>query len=912
MTFRLLVATALLCAGPALAGSPADEFERKIRPVLIEHCYKCHSAEHKTEKGGLRLDSRDAMLKGGESGPAVVPGKPAESRLLKAIRHVEDAPKMPPKGPKLPVTVVSDFEAWIAAGAPVPAATKAAGTIDWAAARRHWAFQPVPPQESGVRGQESGVNPIDAVLSEKLNAAGLTMSRPADRRTLVRRVYFDLVGIPPTWEETEAFVNDRSSDAFDRVVDRLLSSPRYGERWGRHWLDVARFADTKDGVLMYGDDRVRPYAYTYRDYVIRAINEDLPFDRFVHEQLAADQLRGAEPWRLAAMGFLTLGRMFDNNLPDIMDDRIDTVSRALLGLTVSCARCHDHKYDPVPMADYYSLYGVFASSEAPHVLPAIEPGRKGPEEFEKKYAAKEREIQEVLDKQYALLSETARGRVADYLVHVATTPPDPLETATYFLSLAPDDLRPPIVARWRHFLAQRAKPDDPVFGPWHDLFALPEDRLAAEARLVVSRWEARPPAQVNPLVLEALAKAPLASKADVARAYGALFKRVYEESKPAKGTHSDPVREPLLAIVAGPDSPAYFPKSHTWRYMSRGDKDGFGGKLTELDRLAVKEPNAPPRAMVVVDSQQLYDPKVFVRGNPARPGDAIPRRFLAVLSGDDRKPFPHGSGRLDLAKAITDPANPLTARVIANRVWQWHFGEPLVETPNDFGFRCPPPTQLALLDQLAATLVADGWSLKKLHRRILLSQAYRQSSLDRPEARKIDSDNKLLWRMNRQRLDLEAMRDGMLAAAGRLDGKMFGRPVDVVNDPGNRRRTIYGLVDRQSLPNMFRAFDFASPDQSAERRPLTTVPQQALFAMNAPFVHEQAKAVAARTTDRDPANRVAHLYRTVLLRDPDPTETKAGLAFVEAAAATKEKSALGPWEQYAQVLLLTNEFMFVD
>src|SRR5262245_2092782 len=386
MTFRLLVATALLCAGPALAGSPADEFELKIRPVLIEHCYKCHSAEHKTEKGGLRLDSRDAMLKGGESGPAVVPGKPAESRLLKAIRHVEDAPKMPPKGPELPVTVVSDFEAWIAAGAPVPAATKAAGTIDWAAARRHWAFQPVRPQESGVRGQESGVNPIDAVLSEKLNAAGLTMSRPADRRTLVRRVYFDLVGIPPTWEETEAFVNDRSSDAFDRVVDRLLSSPRYGERWGRHWLDVARFADTKDGVLMYGDDRVRPYAYTYRDYVIRAINEDLPFDRFVHEQLAADQLRGAEPWRLAAMGFLTLGRMFDNNLPDIMDDRIDTVSRALLGLTVSCARCHDHKYDPVPMADYYSLYGVFASSEAPHVLPAIEPGRKGPEEFEKKYA----------------------------------------------------------------------------------------------------------------------------------------------------------------------------------------------------------------------------------------------------------------------------------------------------------------------------------------------------------------------------------------------------------------------------------------------------------------------------------------------------------------------------------------------
>jgi hypothetical protein len=302
---------------------------------------------------------------------------------------------------------------------------------------------------------------------------------------------------------------------------------------------------------------------------------------------------------------------------------------------------------------------------------------------------------------------------------------------------------------------------------------------------------------------------------------------------------------------------------------------------------------------------------VFVRGNPARPGDRVPRQFLAVLAGN-RQPFPHGSGRLDLARAITDPANPLTARVIVNRVWMHHFGEPLVETPNDFGLRCPPPTQLALLDHLAATLVADGWSLKRLHRRILLSKAYQQSSMDRPEARKVDPDNKFYWRMNRQRLDLEAMRDGMLATAGRLDEMLYGRPVDVVGDAGNRRRTVYGLVDRQSLPGLFRAFDFASPDQSAERRPLTTVPQQALFALNAPFVHEQARALAARTADPDPARRVAKLYRTVLLRDPDPAEAKAGLAFVEAAAGAKEKSALGPWEQYAQVLLLTNEFMFVD
>jgi len=900
MARRLYLSTAaLIGASAAVAAPPSDAFEARIRPVLVEHCYKCHSAQHKTEKGGLRLDTRERMLQGGESGPAVVPGKPAASRLLKAIRQTGDGPKMPPKG-KLPPAVVADFEAWIAAGAPTPSST-AAGSID-PAARKHWAFLPVRDQGFG----------IDALLLEKLKAAGLSFSPPADRRTLLRRVYFDLVGVPPTWAEVEAFEQDQSPDAFARVVDRLLASPRYGERWGRHWLDTARFADTKDGVLMYGDDRVRPYAYTYRDYVIRAFNEDLPFDRFVHEQLAADLIEPkVEPWRLAAMGFLTLGRMFDNNIYDIIDDRIDTASRALLGLTVSCARCHDHKYDPVPMADYYSLYGVFASSEAPLVPPLIAADRRGPEEFEKKYAAKQREIEEMVDKQYALLAETARTRVGDYLVHVVTTQPDPLESAIYFLSLAPEDLRPPIVARWRHFLAQRAKPDDPVFGPWHDLFALPLDRLAAEAPGVIERWKARPSGQVNPLVIEALAKAALNTRQDVARTYGDLLKRVYEESK-AKGPKPDADREQLLAIVAGPDSPSYFPKSHTWKYMSRGEKDGFGGKQTELDRLAVKEPNAPPRAMSLVDSPERYDPRVFVRGNPTRPGAAVPRQFLTVLSGEQRKPFPNGSGRLDLARAITDRANPLTARVIANRVWMHHFGEPLVDTPNDFGLRCAPPAQLALLDHLAATLVADGWSLKKLHRRIVLSVAYQQASFDRPEARSVDADNKLYWRMNRRRLDLEAMRDGMLAAAGRLEERLYGRPVDVVGEVRNSRRTVYGLVDRQSLPNLFRAFDFASPDQSAERRPLTTVPQQALFGMNAPFVHEQAKALAARSAEPGPARRVAKLYRTALLRDPDANEVKVGLAFVEAAAAAKEKSPLGAWEQYAQVLLLTNEFMFVD
>jgi hypothetical protein len=406
------------------------------------------------------------------------------------------------------------------------------------AADTHWAFQPIrtPPVPTLRTPNPSLRTPVDAFILARLEAAGLSPSPPADRRTLIRRASFDLLGLPPSPEEVAAFEADPAPDAYERLIDRLLASPHYGERWGRHWLDVARYADTKDGVLMFGDDRVRPFAYTYRDYVIRAFNDDLPFDRFIHEQLAADRIESsADPRRLAALGFLTLGRQFDNNVHDVIDDQIDTVTRGLLGLTVSCARCHDHKYDPIPTADYYSLYGVFASSEEPLVPPPLDPDRRGPEAFETKYVAKQREIREMLDAQYALLSEAARARVADYLVHVATTEPDPLETAIYFLSLAPADLRPPLVARWRHFLGQRAKPDDPVFGPWHDLFALPDGRFASDAPAVLAGWQGREPGtrpgQVNPLVRDALAAATLAGKSDVARTYGNLLQLMHDEAK---------------------------------------------------------------------------------------------------------------------------------------------------------------------------------------------------------------------------------------------------------------------------------------------------------------------------------------------------------------------------------------------
>jgi hypothetical protein len=910
---------ALTAAGVVNAQDAGVEFfEKKVRPVLVEHCYKCHSHQSRKQRGNLYLDSRDGIRQGGDTGPAVVPGKPAESVLLKALRHINPELKMPPPpAEKLPDAVIADFEKWIAMGAPDPRSTpmKADG-IDFAAARRHWAYQPlrepiVPP----VKDAAWAISPIDRFILAKLEARGLTASPRADKRTLLRRAYYDLIGLPPSAEEMEAFAADQSSDAFARVVDRLLASPQHGERWGRHWLDVARYADTKDGVLMFGDDRVRPYAYTYRDYVIKALNADTPFERFVEEQLAADQLESkAEPWRLAAMGFLTLGRMFDKNLHDVIDDRIDVVTRGFLGLTVSCARCHDHKYDPVPTADYYSLYGVFASSEAPLELPLIERPDASPglAEFEKKAAPKRDELHKMLNAQFTLLSEQARRRTGDYLARVATTQPDPLETAIFFLSLAPDDLRPQIVARWRRYLVSPNRADDAVFGPWQDFMKLPTADYATEAKRVAVSWQARPKGtakgQLNPLVHAALARASLTGKADVARMYGDLLVRAYDA---AKQTPPTPEGQQLVDALAAQESPCWFPKSQTYYYMSRSEKDQYGGLLTQYDKLAVQSPYAPPRAMVLYDAADLHNPRVFVRGNPSVPGERVPRQFLRILAGEERQPFQHGSGRLDLARAIA--GSPLAARVLVNRMWMHHFGEPLVSTPSDFGSRSTPPVHPELLDYLAWSLRAERGSLKKLHRLIMLSSVYQQASLDRPACREADPDNKLLWRFHRRRLDFEAMRDTLLAVAGRLEPKMFGRPVDVAGDPHNQRRTIYGLVDRQSLPGVYRAFDFASPDQSAERRPMTTVPQQALFGLNSPFMIEQAKAFAARTERIGLSEeRILALYRLVMARRPTSEELAAGLRFIDAVEDSHSGSQLNAWQQYAQVLLLTNEVMFVD
>jgi hypothetical protein len=799
-------------------------------------------------------------------------------------------------------------------------------------AAKHWAYQPIQhprPPEVTARGRIQ--SPIDAFLLAKLEQHRLSFAPPADPRTLLRRTYYDLIGLPPTLEEIRAFEQDRSSNAFAKVVDRLLASPRYGERWGRHWLDVARYADTKDLVLAYGKDALRPYAYTYRNYVIQAFNEDLPYNQFIEDQLSADLAGPNLPrWRLAALGFLTLGRLFDNNPHDQIDDQIDTTTRGFLGLTVACARCHDHKYDAITQKDYYGLYGVFASTARPYDLPLLEDPKQVPDglEFENQLGAARKELEKHIDSEFVRLSENFRQRFGDYLFRAATTEPDITETTQFALSLTPDDFRPTLMLRTRRWLRQHLTSEDPVFGPWAQLMELEDEKFQENAARATAQnftppsTATVPAPHFNALVVSVLQQATLTNKTAVARVYAQLFREVYEESKkPAAGSPngglSNEQRE-LFRMIVGSDSPITFPPRDTPDFMSRPEKDRYNSLESNLDKVAANATNTPPaRAMVLADLPEPYDAHVFKRGNPSRPGDPAPRGFLQVLTPGHPLLFTNGSGRLELARAIANPTNPLTARVFVNRVWMLHFGESLVGSTTDFGVRSDPPTHPELLDWLASEFIRSGWSIKHLHRLMLLTTAYQQSaSNSAPSGSQLDPENKWLSHYPRRRLDFEAMRDTVLFASGQLDLKPGGRPFDLAVEPTNPRRAIYALINRQDLPATFRAFDFPIPDQCLERRPRTSVPQQALFALNSPLVLEEARALASRpevTAAVEPAQRIEVLFGRTLGRLPSETETDSALRFIRAAELEGPTDhGLSAWEQFAQVLLISNEAVFLD
>ena len=778
----LLVLIAAACTvGNLSAQSPELEFfESKIRPVLVEKCVMCHSAGLAQPMAGLRLDSKEGMLTGGASGPVLVAGDPDNSLLIEALTYKDAALKMPPTG-KLSDAVIADFRTWIQQGAADPRTTETAAApaaakkegpgTPIAEGRKWWAFQPLhevlapQPKRQGWSQRK-----IDPFVLAKLEENGLEPSPEADKRTLIRRAYYDLIGLPPTYDEIEAFAKDADPAAYEKLVDRLLASPRYGERWGRHWLDVARWAE--DHPTREATNQPHPFAWRYRDWVIEATNKDIPYDEFIRMQFAADLLPDFEPADMRALGYIGNSPMYHKDArisrdvtetlaSDEWDERLDAVSRGLLGMTVACARCHDHKFDPITNKDYYAMAGVFAS------LPLV----KRP----------------IVDIDPA----KAKKLVWDY----------------------------ELLVRWKGQL-----------GNLNELDTIAE--------------------QVHPIVAN--------MRADVKRLEAELAK------DPTPMTHA--------VIDAG-----------IWI-------DG----------------NTPTVTWIDVRPGEPRDLPIFIRGNVANTGEVVPRRFLEVFSEGEPEPYKQGAGRLELANNIVGRAGPLAARVWVNRVWGHHFGQHLVGTPSDFGTQGHKPTHPELLEDLTARFVGNGWSLKWLHKEIMLSATYKQSSRMREAADKADPTNQWMWRMTPRRLDVEAWRDTIIKASGELDLFMGGPSDDATGAVS--RRTVYSEIRRSGLNPMLQLYDFPDASQHQPQRQDTTTPLQQLFVMNSDWMERQAASLAALDEGiADGGKRIGAMYRRTFGRDATQNEIDLGLAFLKQRNAEIGRE---PWEEYAQVLLGANELIY--
>ena len=756
----------------------------------------------------------------------------------------------------------------------------------------HWAFKPVKlPVPPNLDSDWPNKN-IDRFILAKLIENGMQPASRADRRTLIRRLSLDLAGLPPAPDKVKLFVNNNSPNAYRDLVDQFLSSPRFGERWARHWLDVARYADTK-GYLAGNQARLFTHSYTYRDYVIDAFNKDLPYDRFIIEQLAADKLDIVDDKQsLAAMGFLTLGRRFLNNPHDIIDDRIDVVTRGLMGLTVSCARCHDHKYDPVPSADYYSLYGVFASSHEPKEKPFIsessDPIKRA--SFQKELKRRENNLKSYEKAQYDRIRQQVKKQTGDYIwaAHRATK----IEAGKIDELARKSKLDPDVTRRWMNYLSERRKANDIIFSAWFALAEIDEKSYVSQVQSVLSRSSLN---NVPKPVLEAFGQSLTLEAA--AKAFGKLCVEA-EDSQLI-----------LHEVVYSDSSPAKLSDSDVWRIMEVAGKEGIRSRRRKFDELEGEHPGAPNRAMVMIDKASPYNPYIFIRGNPGIKGPNVPRQFLKVLSYENRKPFSNGSGRLEMAKAIVSFDNPLTARVMVNRVWMQLFGQGLVNTPSDFGVRAELPSHPKLLDYLASEFISNGWSIKELIRSILLSSTYQQGENLHSKYAEIDPSNRLIWQMNRRRLDLESMRDSILSVSGNLNLRQGGRSEKIENKPDANRRTIYGFIDRQNLPDLFRTFDFAGPDTSCGRRFTTTIPQQPLYLLNSPFIEAQATRLieSESVQEVDGDERIRIIFQQVYQREPMAWELESAKMFIEDFVP-----ASAAWHRFAQALLVSNEMMFVD
>ena len=1033
-------------------------FEQKIRPVLVKHCYQCHSAAAKKVQGGLLLDSRAATLKGGDSGPAVVPEQIEESLLIAALR--QESFEMPPKG-KLPAAVVADFVKWVKMGAPDPRAGEVAApsAIDFAAARQNWPFRPVvSPPLPPVKRADWPQSVVDYFTLAKMESAGVSPVAAAGKQELIRRATYDLTGLPPKPAEVAAFLGDTSPAAFAKVVDRLLSSQHYGERWGRYWLDVARYAEDQAHTFA-----VKPNTngFRYRDWVISAFNSDMPYDRFVKLQIAGDLLGPVADQsydHLVALGFFGLGAQYYKNsdaakaAADELDDRVDTLTRAFLGLTVSCARCHDHKFDPIPTQDYYSLAGIFKSSKL-HNAPLCDPAEiatynTGQQEVKNRDGA----VKKYVAAQKTVAAEAKREDVARYIkavwqLRVAQRSGQPVKVGEVARKAG---LPAFLLKRWVEFLDPKNKGKVPAFDSWFALLpaaAEATDEIPAAVsdvalrlenhlqRLLDQRDGKQPPPTTGPQVQvkhmpgsprfasDVITKAKPAVKINIdIRGAKELYLVVTDAGNGQSCDHADWLDPQLI----GPDGatkltdlkwksaqtgfgkiqidksvggvplkvggknyphgigthapsvivydlpPGYERFQVTGGLDHSGSDQGacganasiqfrvyteapadtrlggaelltavFGDKglfaipdkqlaahlpeesrseLKKLrDQLAAARKAAPamyPIAHTIAEGK-IEDMKVFARGNPANQRELAPRRFLKVLAGDDPPLFTQGSGRRELADAIASPENPLTARLMVNRIWQHHFGRGIVATPSNFGKLGEAPTHPELLDYLADRFLKSGWSVRTIHREIMLSATYRASTQAHGANTNIDADNRWLWRMNRRRLDVEAWRGALLGVSGRLDRTMGGASTNLA-DAGNVRRTIYAKISRHELDSLLRLFDFPDANITSSKRSQTTVPQQQLFVLNSPFMIEQAKSFAARLHREEPATdraRIQHAFALAFGRAPSALEMELGLAYLagsDGAGSDGEQNKMTRWERYTQILLGGNEFMYLD
>ena len=849
--------TLLLCVG---VHADDDLFEMRVRPVLAAKCFMCHTD---SKMGGLQLDTREHFLKGGKSGPIAVAGDPEKSLIVKAVRYTDAKLKMPPTG-KLSDAEIAAITEWVKSGAAWPEhESKAVAAPAYKITpeqRAFWAFQPIrnpaPPQTRNAGWVRS---PIDRFVLANLEGKGLAPVGEADKRTLIRRATFDLTGLPPTAEEVAAFERDDSAGAFARVVDRLLASPRYGERWGRIWLDVARYSDDR-----LNSERDDPYenSFRYRDWVIQAIQDDMPYDVFVKAQIAGDLLPGREKYE-AGLGFYALS-------PEMQDDRVDATTRGFLALTVGCAQCHDHKYDPIPARDYYSLLGIFRNTELHEIPLAPKDAVERYQEQKKRVDKEEAAIKDFAGKQSEQLGEIQASRTARYML------------ATIAGAAKDAKLDAEIVERWGKYLGDPKK-DHPFLKPWF-AGAEPKEKLAAE---------------FQELVLQAVAEK----------------KRIDDENHVRLGlnpTREDLSNANLISMerdkfvlwedLLGSKGVFHFGDDKIDRFLSMDGKDYLETMRAHLAEMKKALPAKYAFLHAIEDKKKPEEQRVWLRGSQSSPGEPAPPHFLTILSAGEPRRFSKGRERLELADAIASPSNPLTARVIVNRVWQQHFGKGIVATPSNFGTQGGLPTHPELLDYLALRFMDEGWSLKKLHREMMLTAAYALSSGNNARNDAADPENRLLWRFSTRRLDAEALRDSLLFVTGALDLKQGGPAVAFTKD--NRRRTVYSFISRRRLDPMLALFDFPNPNNTSEQRMQTTVPLQKLFFMNSDFVMERASALAQRSGAGDTEARIREAYSVVYQRAPSGREMELGASFL--------KGRTDAWAEYMQVLLASNEFSFVN